>query len=166
MLLKNNHHLLTVVSFLFFWSVLIWILPGQTLAAERTAVMPFEINAPADLEYLETGLPTMLIDSLESKGLEVVDLDRIRSIISSEDITRLNIEESGKVALQAESRYAVYGSFSTVDESISLDARLVDAFGEKETVPFYVVKEGVINILPAVEELADKIYQELLKEDR
>ncbi|MFP4397982.1 MAG: outer membrane protein assembly factor BamA [Desulfonatronovibrio sp.] len=166
MLLKNNKHPRTVISFLFFWIVLAGILPDESRAAEGTAVMPFEINAPEDLEYLETGLPTMLIDSLEGKGLEVVDLDKIRSIISSEDITMLNIEESRKVALMAESRYAVYGSFSTAGDSISIDARLVDAFGEKETVPFYIAKEGVINILPAVEELGDKIYQELLKEDR
>jgi outer membrane protein insertion porin family len=165
MLSKNKKHQL-IIFFCLLWTGLVWIFPGQSLSGEQTAVLPFEINAPDDLDYLESGLPTMLISSLRDKGLDVVELDRIRNIISREEITFLDIEHSRQIALIADSRYAVYGSFSKVDEYISLDVRLVDAFNEKETIPFYIVREGVINILPAVEELADRIYQELLKKDR
>lgn len=155
-----------IITFLFLWAVFICFFPGQAMSRERTAVLPFEINAPQDLDYLDAGLPTMLISSLRDKGLDVVELDRIKAFIVREDIDFLDVAMSRRLALMAESRYAVYGSFSKVDEYISLDVRLVDAFGEKETIPFYIVREGIINILPAVEELADRIYQELLKEDR
>jgi len=165
MLSKNYRHTL-FVFFLVLWTGLIWILPAQAIAGQRTAVLPFEINAPEDLAYLETGLPTMLIGSLEDKGINVADLDRIKDIISREDIDFLDIAQSRRLALMADSRYAVYGSFSKADEYISLDVRLVDGFGEKDTVSIYIVKEGIINILPAVEELADRIFLELLREDR
>ncbi len=166
MLSKRNKRSLLLVSFLSLWTGLIWLMPGLAISGERTAVLPFEINAPQELEYLETGLPTMLIGSLQDKGMSVADLDQIKTIISQEEVIFLDIAVSRRLALLADSRYAVYGSFSKVDEFISLDVRLVDAFGEKDTIPFYIVKEGVINILPAVEELAERIYQELLKEDR
>jgi outer membrane protein insertion porin family len=165
-MLSNNKNHLLVFFFCLLWTGVIWSFPGQSISGERTAVLPFEVNAPDDLDYLETGLPNMLISSLRDKGIDVADLDRITDIISREQITFLDIEHSRKTALIADSRYAVYGSFSKVDEYISLDVRLVDAFREKDTIPFYIVREGVINILPAVEELADRIYQELLKEDR
>lgn len=166
MQLKNNKHSLLIISFLFSWLGLMGLVPGKAMSAERTAVLPFEINAPQELDYLGTGLPTMLISSLRDKGLNVADLEQIESFIVREEITFLDIAGSRQLALLADSRYAVFGSFSKVDEYISLDARLVDAFGEKDTIPFSIVKEGVINILPAVEELADRIYQELLKQDR
>ncbi len=162
---SNNKHQKIIVFFLLVCAAL-WFFPGQAISREKTAVMPFEINAPQDLDYLETGLATMLITALEDKGINVISLDRIQDILSREDVVLIDIAKSRRLALMAESRYAVYGSFSKVDEYISIDARLVDAFGEKETVPFYIVREGVINILPAVEELAQKVYQELLKEER
>ncbi len=165
MLSKNNKYPL-IISFFILWIGLAWIFPSQAMSRESTAVLPFEINAPEDLAYLETGLPTMLISSLRDKGLNVAELESIRNIIAREEIRHLDIAGSRKLALMADSRYAVYGSFSKVDEFISLDVRLVDGFAEKETVSFYIVREGVINILPAVEELADRIYQELLREDR
>lgn len=165
-MLPNNKPFRVLVFFLFWCFFTAAFLPEKARAREKAAVLPFEINAPADLDYLETGLPTMLINSLRDKGLEVTDLGIIQSIVTREEITHLDISTSRRLALMAESRYAVYGSFSQVDEYISLDVRLVDAFGEKETIPFYIVKEGIINILPAVEELAVKVFNELLREDR
>ena len=165
MLSKINYPLFYIL-FLPVFFIMSLLLPHKGMATEKTAVMPFEINAPDDLDYLKSGLPNMLISALEDKGLNTADLEKVQDAITQEQVTHLDIETSARLALMVESRYAVYGSFSKVDEYISLDVRLVDAFREKETVPFYIVREGVINILPAVEELADRIYQELLKEDR
>jgi outer membrane protein insertion porin family len=62
--------------------------------------------------------------------------------------------------------YAVYGSFSQVGETISIDTRLVEAYGMREPKPFFVVKEGVINILPAIDETAAKIQSGMQQKDR
>ncbi len=165
-MLSKITKLFLVAAFFILCTAFGWLMPDKAISGEGIAVLPFEVNAPPDLGYLETGLPTMLITSLKDKGIRVTDLDRIKTIISREEIAFLDIQTSRRMALMADSRYAVYGSFSQVDEYISLDARLVDAFNEKDTVPFYIVKEGVINILPAVEELAERIYQELIRQDR
>ncbi|WP_052507021.1 outer membrane protein assembly factor BamA [Desulfonatronovibrio magnus] len=163
---KNLHALATGVISLFIFTAFVLILPGKSSASDSVAVLPFEINAPSDFDYLDTGLPTMLMNALSDRGINTADFERLTSIIARDEIRHLDIQSSARLALTVESRYAVYGSFSLVDEFISLDARLVDGFGEKETVPFYIVKQGVINILPAVEDLADRIQQELIREDR
>ncbi len=159
----------------FFWtafvltSVLLFsVLSGGNVHARenKILVLPFEINAPPDLEYLETGLPTMLTNTLREKGLSVIDPVRAQTLIVREEITYLDIQRSRSLVLMEGGRYAVYGTFNKVEEYISLDVRLVDGYGEKETMPFYIVKEGVINILPAVQELGEKIYEELLREER
>ncbi|MFW6005148.1 MAG: POTRA domain-containing protein, partial [Desulfonatronovibrionaceae bacterium] len=135
-------------------------------AQDSIAVLPFEINAPEEMSHLESDLPALLVDELRDKGLHVLDMDKIQSVIDSRDISVLDLEEARRLTLAAESRYAVYGSLSSVEEYISLDVRLVDGFQEKQTVPFHISKQGLINILPAVEELADKIYEQMRQEDR
>ncbi|WP_035243765.1 outer membrane protein assembly factor BamA [Desulfonatronovibrio hydrogenovorans] len=165
-MLSTTRLLPSLFFFFLVWGLWAVSFASPAISAQKTAVLPFEINAPEDLAYLDTGLPTMLINSLRDKGLEVNDLERVKNVITREEIEYLDVSTSRRLALMLDSRYAVYGSFSQVEEYISLDVRLVDGFGEKETVPFYIVKEGVINILPAVEELAQRIYNELLQEDR
>jgi len=140
---------------------------GNSQAGQKQIlVLPFEINAPEELEYLQTGLPSMLTSSLRDKGMEVVEPELGQTLITREEVSYLDVEQARRLALLGDGRFALYGTFNAVDEYISLDARLVDGYGERETVPFYIVKEGVINILPAVEELAEKVYQEMLREER
>ncbi len=153
---------------LVLWTVcMIFILAAPGHAREqKILVLPFEINAPPDLEYLEIGLPTMLTNILREKGLDLIDPELGQTLIAREEITYLDTQRARRLVLLGDGRYAVYGTFNMVDEFISMDVRLVDGYGERDTVPFYIVREGIINILPAVEELGEKIYQELLREER
>ncbi len=153
---------------LVFLPITLLVLAAGTSHAgqQQVLVLPFEINAPDELEYLQSGLPSMLTSSLRDKGLEVVEPELGQTLITREEISYLDMEQAKRLALLGDGRFALYGTFNAVDEYISLDARLVDGYGERETVPFYIVKEGIINILPAVEELAEKVYQEMLREER
>ncbi|RQD76418.1 outer membrane protein assembly factor BamA [Desulfonatronospira sp. MSAO_Bac3] len=165
MSLINNSLLQRVLVFLPFF--LLMLAAGTSHAGQKQIlVLPFEINAPEELEYLQTGLPSMLTSSLRDKGLDVVEPELGQTLITREEVSYLDVEKARRLALLGDGRFALYGTFNAVDEYISLDARLVDGYGERETVPFYIVKEGVINILPAVEELAEKVYQEMLREER
>ena len=146
---------------------LLMLAAGNSQAGQsQILVLPFEINAPEELEYLQTGLPSMLTSSLRDKGLDVVEPELGQTLITREEISFLDVDQARRLALLGDGRFALYGTFNAVDEYISLDARLVDGYGERETVPFYIVKEGIINILPAVEELAEKVHQEMLREER
>lgn len=134
--------------------------------ANKVIILPFAVNAGPDLAYLEESLPKLLHDRLTAMGFEVVSEEETMRLLQEQHVEYLNLDVAKDMALLSGAGYAVYGSFSQVGETISIDTRLVDAFGIREPKPFFVVKEGVINILPAVDETAAKIQTGMQQKDR
>ncbi|MBG0777091.1 MAG: outer membrane protein assembly factor BamA [Desulfovibrionaceae bacterium] len=149
--------------------LLLLLLPGRALCAQgdavKVAVLPFEVNAGPDLEYLKDSLPQLVSDKLTELGFAPVPQERLLSLLTQQNVEFLDLAVAKDMALLSGAAYAVYGSFSQVGETLSLDVRLVDAFGVKPAKPIFVVKEGLINILPAVDELAAKIKNELQRKE-
>jgi len=142
---------------------------APTAFAKKTvklAVLPFQINASPELAYLNESLPEMLAQKLHDMDIPTVGQDELTRIIEDQHITELDLQTARDLALLSSAQYAVYGSFSQIGESLSLDVRLVEAFGLKEPKALFVVKEGLINLLPAIDELAEKIGQELLSQEK
>lgn len=131
----------------------------------RLVVLPFEVNADPDLAYLQDSLSELIADKLRSEGFDVVDRDKMFSILHEQKVEYLDLAQAKDMALLTGAKFAVYGSFNQIGETLSLDVRLVDAFGLKPAKPLFVVQEGLINVLPAVEDLAAKIKNELLRKE-
>lgn len=130
-------------------------------------VLPFEVNTDdPELDYLRQGLPELLGSRLSEAGFDVVSQERIMGIIEEQQVEYLDLSTARDLALLSNADYAVYGSFNQVGETISIDARLVEAFGLKPAKPLFVVRDGIINVLPAIEDLAEKIRLELMKKAR
>lgn len=139
---------------------------GHAEEKPKVIVLPFAINAGPDLAYLEDSLPKFLTDRLTALGFEVVSQDDTLAQLKAQHVEYLDLNVARDMALLAGAGYAVYGSFSQVGENMSIDSRLVDAHGVKEPKPFFVVKEGIVNILPAIDEIAAKIKVSLDQRDR
>ncbi len=153
-----------------FLAVALWVLHLTATSGfaqtDEVLVLPFEINAPDDMDYLESGLPSMLTEILDAKGVDMISPETGPTLIYREGITHLDVDAAKRLTLEAEGRYAVYGTFTQAEDYISLEAHLVDGLGEREPASFHVVQEDVLNVPPAAEELAEKIYQELLQEEK
>ncbi len=139
--------------------------PGSASAQQEEAVkilvLPFEINATPDLSHLHEDLPELLRDNLRKEGFEIFPGPQTIQMLREHELVELDLRSARDLALLAGAGYSVYGSFSQVGESLSLDVRLVEAFGVKPAKSFFVVRQGLINFLPAVEELTEKITREL-----
>jgi outer membrane protein insertion porin family len=159
--MKRNALLCLIVSLYLFCAA-----PLFAETANKVIVLPFAVNAAPDLAYLEESLPKLLQDRLTAMGLEVVPQEETMRLLQEQQVEYLDLGVARDMALLSGAGYAVYGSFSQVGESISIDTRLVEAYGVREPKPFFVVKEGVINILPAIEETAAKIQTGVQQKDR
>ena len=143
---------------------------GQQNAQERSdapkvVVLPFQINAGQGQERLADELPAMLEQRLTSRGIAVVSertaFDRMRR----DKIDSLNIDTARTLALRLGATAAVYGSYSQVGDAFSIDARYVEV-GENGLVrPLFVEKAEAIELLPAVEELASRINNEVKRRE-
>ena len=134
-------------------------------AGIKLVVLPFEVNADPDLAYLQDSLPDLVAEKLAAAGFVLVDKDKLAVLLREQKVDYLDLAKAKDLALLSGAKFAVYGSFNQIGETLSLDVRLVDAFGLKPAKPLFVVQEGLINVLPAVEDLAEKIKNELLKKE-
>lgn len=132
----------------------------------KLIVLPFAINAGSDLAYLEDSLPKLLRERLQAQGFEIVPADKTLKLLRDQQVEYLDLGVAKDLAQISGAAYAVYGSFSQVGENLSIDTRMVDASGIKEPQPFFVVREGIINILPAIDEVASKIQTALSSQGR
>jgi outer membrane protein insertion porin family len=129
-------------------------------------VLPFEVNAGEDLKYLRLGLPELLSDRLREAGFTVVDKDVVAKALASKAINPSDPAAAKEVALLTGAGYAITGSFSKLGETLSIDARIFDPFGLKPAMPVFTSREGLINLLPAVDDLVAKMKGDLLGLDR
>lgn len=129
-------------------------------------VLPFEVNAGDDLKYLRQGLQGMLSERLSDAGFSVVSRDALERALAAKGLKPTDPQAAKEGALLTGASYVIMGSFSQLGETLSLDVRVTDPFGLKPSVPISVSKDGLINLLPAVDELVAKMKGDLLGLDR
>ena len=137
--------------------------PAQTPRDTTVIVLPFQVNAGPDLEYLNDDLPELISQRLVARGLTVIARQDTQALVRDQRVTNLDVSIARDLSVLAGAGVAVYGSFNQVGEGFSIDVRVVDALGIRAARPFFIQKEGLINILPAVDELAERIASDLLR---
>jgi outer membrane protein insertion porin family len=137
-----------------------------SLSEIRLVVFPFEINADQEMGYLEDSLPNMLSDKLRELGFMVQPFEATLDLIREQRVQFLDHQTVRDLTLLSRGQYGIYGSFSQIGESISLDVRLVEAFGTQESKALYISKPELISLLPAIDELAQAIRSEIVREDK
>lgn len=131
----------------------------------KVAVLPFGVNAGDDLAYLEDSLPELLNDRLEEAGFKVVEPEEVKRILDEKGITSFDAASAREVALLTGASFSVYGSLNQIGDNLTMDARLVDTYGTGAGKKISVSKEGLINLLPAVDALVARMRTDLLRLD-
>jgi outer membrane protein insertion porin family len=152
-------------------AVLVLLAAGTGHAAEKlnqdvsVAVLPFEVNAGDDLSYLKDSLPELLADRLKEAGFKVIAPDEVSKKIADKGYTQFDPDKAREIALLAGAQFSVYGSLNQIGENLTIDARLVDAYAKGPGKKLSVTKKGLINLLPAVDSLVDRMRMDLLRLD-
>ena len=131
----------------------------------KVAILPFQINAGPGQEGLADELPSLLEQRLTSRGIVVIPERVAFDHMRRAKIDTLNIDSARALAVKLGATAAIYGSYSQVGEAFSIDARYVEA-GENGLVrPLFVEKGEAIELLPAVEELASRVNNEVKRRE-
>lgn len=126
-------------------------------------VLPFQINAPEEMDYLHSDLHNLLIQRLEAKGVKVKPASEVAALIRRENVKELDISNVRKLIRRAGVDAAVYGSYTQVGNHFSIDTRYVSSDPSESAKPFYSQQEDIINILASVEDIAARVTNELYK---
>jgi len=131
----------------------------------KVVVLPFTINAGGDLDYLEDSLPELLGDRLTDAGFAVVSSEETAKLVSSKGITNITARNARELAQASNAGFAIFGSLNQIGENLTIDARLVDAYGNTPGKKISVQEQGLINLLPAVDQLVSRMKMDLLRLD-
>ena len=148
--------------------VLVWAQP-PVLTAQTTSstilVLPFGVNAEPELDYLREDLPELLRDQLAERGFQTVDTRATQALLREEGVSVLDLNTARDLGILAGADYTVYGTLNQVGQTLSLDVRLVDPDAASPARAIYVSKQGLINVLPALQELTDSIEDQILEKE-
>jgi TolB-like protein len=141
--------------------VLLLTLAGVSAATAgqvSVAILPFDVNAQEKLDYLRDGLQEMLASRLgASDGVTVLSRDQVRKALP--EGARVSPETARAAAAKMGASHVLYGSLTLVGNSLSLDARLVDAGGASKS--FYAEGQGLEALIPKVTEISSQIVSAL-----
>jgi len=103
------------------------------------ALLPFKVNAEKDMSFLQNGIFDMLTSRLSSAGkvevLERRDAEKaVEAIAGSQPIDE-NLAR--KIGQNANADFVLFGSLTVFGNSISIDAKMVDVSGSRETMNFF-----------------------------
>lgn len=137
----------------------------QKESAPKVVILPFQINAGPEQDRLNDELPSMLEQRLRSRGVEVVSEREAFALMRREKITTLDIGTARSLAGKLGATAAIYGSYSQVGNAFSIDARYVEIGADGLVRPMFVEKDDAIELLPAVDELAQRVNNEVKRRE-
>ncbi|MCX5882980.1 MAG: outer membrane protein assembly factor BamA [Deltaproteobacteria bacterium] len=138
--------------------------PVMGFGAESVQVMvlPFEINAQQDMQYLKDQVPQLIQRHLERDGATIVKPD-IATAASGKEMT---VETIRLLGSQKSANVVIWGSLTWLGQNFSLDARMLEVSTDKPAGSFFSEGEGVENLPAAVKSLSDAISSRLFKREK
>ena len=160
-----------IASTLFALGLLLSCVPlafsGSALAAQMSEevvmILPFQINAGPEMQYLNMDLPRLIEQRLNARGIRVIAEHEMNALLVRERLASVDLAAVRTLLRKAGVTAAVYGSYSQLGESFSLDARYVSANPDEAAKPIFVEQEYVVNLLAAADDLANRVASELFK---
>jgi len=123
----------------------------------RIAIVPFAINAEKDLTYLRNGIADMLTSRLAWEN-KVQVLGREQTVAAAKQATGpLNEIQAQILGAKLQADYVLFGSLTIFGNSISMDAKMVDVSGERQTLSFFNQAEGMGKVIPQINRFATDI---------
>ncbi|MCA1786118.1 MAG: CsgG/HfaB family protein, partial [Desulfobacteraceae bacterium] len=141
------------------------ICPAAGAAPKTVAVLPFAMNSPQDLTFLQNGLFSMLSSRLSDPGkVDVLDRDTVDNALrqaaagANGALTQVQARAIGE---QLGADYILFGSLTHFGESVSLDAAMVDITGDKPALTFFEQSNNMGDVIPLVNTFAGDVNQKV-----
>ncbi len=148
-------------------AVFLLSLSGSVLAQEavRVVILPFEVRAPEGLQSLRGNMGNLLEKQLEQEGVVIVQPPTSGEWVgkSAEDFDLKGLRRLG---MNVGADFVIWGSFTQIEKRFSLDAKIVESYGQSSPEALYVEGQGVEGLLDSVVRLGREIGMKILKRQK
>ncbi|MBW1833747.1 MAG: VCBS repeat-containing protein [Deltaproteobacteria bacterium] len=127
----------------------------------RVAIIPFKINAEKDMTFLKDGVFDMLSSRLSSgENVKIVGRQEAEKVVKTVEGV-LNEGKAREVGAKLKADYVLFGSLTIFGDSVSIDSKMVDVTGDKETLAFYNQTKGIGEVIPKINNFAEEINEKV-----
>ena len=128
----------------------------------KIAITPFTLNAPEDMQYLTSGIQDML-ESRLSQDENVIVISDEKTARAMEGVAEpIDENEARDIGRRLSADFVLIGSLTVFGSSASLDSRLVDVSGEKETAAFFDQSQSIDELVPKINTLAADVNAKMI----
>lgn len=155
--------LCSLLIFLLAWAVAPCMAAnqaGEAAPPARVAVLPFTMNTPANLNYLQSGVRDMLSSRLSWQG-KVHVVDKAETDKVGRAVKEMNQGEAVRIGTALKADYILYGSITSTGQAVSIDAKMVPVSGKTDPVSFYAQTKSLDDVMPQVNLFAQQINQKI-----
>jgi len=135
--------------------------PAGSQESLRVVVLPFDVYSQEDLSYMGVEIPGIILKQLAEDGAKVVDIHTAAGLLA--DVGTRTPDEFRRIGIQTGADYVVWGSLTWIGTKFSLDAKMVEAIGDRPPETFFTEGDGIENIFGTVKELARDIGLRIFK---
>ena len=141
--------------------LLFFLVPHGAFALDtvHVLVLPFAIHADQDLSYLQTDIPKVIGEHLQSEGAVLVDKEGSPQIDAAGVASDVNaLREMG---LNAGADSVIWGSMTRIGNQISLDTSMLETHGSKPVQSVYEAGTGMESLRMVAKKTAEKLSRQL-----
>ena len=126
--------------------------------ATKVAILPLQVNADEDIEYIGRGIMEMLVSRITyGTHISVVEQHLVKRAMSEERPGKLTKEKIQKIGDALEAEYVIFGSVSKIGNNLSMDIRVLNVLQDGITIPAFTQSVGLDEVIPKIEILAQDV---------
>ncbi len=123
----------------------------------QVLIIPYQVNAGDDMNYLRDDIPQLLLDRLQSQGINVVPASRARSLVNQQELETLDIKAARRMGESANVQAVVYGVFNQIGSGFTLDSRIVPIVSSEIPDVVTIQKTNMVELATAVDTLTTRV---------
>ncbi len=125
----------------------------------QVAIVPFKVHAEKDLSFLKDGIVDMLSSRLYWEDKVFVINRQTTEKAAAAIGGPLNESKARKLGTKLSADYVLFGSLTVFGNSVSIDAKMVDVSGKKQTLAFFNQSQGMDQVIPSINLFASDINE-------
>lgn len=128
-------------------------------------ILPFEVHTPEGAESLRDHIQTLLVQQLKEDSVLAVEAPFAGEPIPTGKAV-LGVDHYRSLGMSVGADFVIWGSFTQMDKCYSLDAKMVESYGEKLPDAFYVEGKGIESLEDSVRQLGRDVSMKILKREK
>jgi outer membrane protein insertion porin family len=129
--------------------------------APKVAVMPFAIHSQESVPKAKQVIEELFSRQLAAEGIGAIDPREVDRNLKAGETVQTD-DQARSVGRKVQADFVLFGSFNQIGSSVSLDGKLVDVSGRKQTEPVFAEEKGMENLAAAVNTVVQRMAVHVL----